>query len=450
MDFSSFKAYDIRGVYQENFDESLAADVARAMATFLHANAIVIGHDIRSSSPSIHKAMKDALNNMGVNTYDIGLCGSEMVYFASSNLEVEGGIMITASHNPKNYNGLKLVRKNAVPIGSDSGLQEIKEIINSKKNLKNACEILGKNEQVDISSTYINHLMSYSDLEKLAPLKIVTNAGNGCAGPYLDMLETKLPFEFIKLNNLPDADFPNDVPNPMLIEQQKIVGSAVIENNADFGIAWDGDFDRCFFFDENGRFIDGYYLVGLLAEHFIKDNPGERIVYEPRVVWNTEEIIDQYQGKPILSKSGHAFIKRKMKEENAIFGGEMSGHYYFRNFSYADSGMIPWIIIAEILSVSGKSFSQLINNRIESFPASGEINFKVRDTAKVITELKNQYKDANQINEIDGISMEFEDWRFNVRASNTEPLLRLNIETKNNTQLVTAKVEELSHFIVSV
>jgi phosphomannomutase len=452
MDFSSFKAYDIRGIYPSTFNETMAGSIGRALASLTKAKCIVIGGDIRNSTESIKAAIIDSLNSYGINTIDIGLCGSELVYFASSYLNVDAGIMITASHNPKEYNGLKLVRKNAVPIGIDSGLLEIKEII-AHENLPDA-KVHGSNSYVNINQAYVERLLSFIKPNSLAPLKIVTNAGNGCAGFFLDLIEKELPLSFIKINHEPDGDFPNDVPNPMLIAQRQLVSEAVINNKADLGIAWDGDFDRCFFYDEEGNFIDGYYIVGLLSEYFLRQtDKTEAIVYDPRVTWNTEEIIKKYKGKPVISKSGHSFIKNTMKTNDAIFGGEMSGHYYFRDFFYADTGMVPWLIISQILTQTKKNLSELVSARINKFPSSGEINIKVADINKTLLGIEKNYIsaiDLCQILYIDGITMEFTTWRFNLRASNTEPLIRLNIETKNDKKLLMVKIKEITQLITSL
>jgi phosphomannomutase len=452
MDISSFKSYDIRGIYPSTFNETMAGSIARALASLTKAKCIVIGGDIRNSTESIKKAIIESLNSYGVNTIDIGLCGSELVYFASSYLDIDAGIMITASHNPREYNGLKLVRKNAVPIGVDSGLLEIKEIITHGDQLD--AETQGSNSHININQAYVERLLSFIKPDALAPLKIVTNAGNGCAGFFLDLIENELSLSFIKIHHEPDGDFPNDVPNPMLVAQRKLISEAVINNKADLGIAWDGDFDRCFFYDEKGNFIDGYYIVGLLSEYFLsQSNKTEVIVYDSRVVWNTEEIIQKYNGKPVMSKSGHSFIKNTMKANDAIFGGEMSGHYYFRDFFYADTGMVPWLIICQILSQTNKNLSELVSTQIDNFPSSGEINIKVTDIKKTLLGIEKNYTgavDLSEITYIDGITMEFTAWRFNLRASNTEPLIRLNIETKNDRKLLMDKTKEITKLITSL
>ena len=452
MDFNCFKAYDIRGIYPTSFNEEMACAIGRSLAKLVNAKRIVIGGDIRNSTESIKQSMINSLNAYGIDTIDIGLCGSELVYFASAYLDIDAGIMITASHNPKEYNGLKLVRKNAVPIGIDSGLLDIKDIMLNKQ--LNDSVTVGQSSTSDITDAYIDQLLSFVNIDKFKPLKVVSNAGNGCAGYFLDQLEDKLPLNFIKLNHEPDGNFPNDVPNPMLAAQKKQISKAILLNKADLGIAWDGDFDRCFFYDEKGQFIDGYYIVGLLSEFFLKHSKKtEAIVYDPRVTWNTENIINNYKANPVLSKSGHSYIKNAIRNNDAIFGGEMSGHYYFRDFYYADTGMVPWLIICEILSQDGATLSKLVEEQINLFPSSGEINLNIKNIKNTLSSIENHYKDSPDLQNIyylDGVTMEFNDWRFNLRASNTEPLIRLNIETRNNTSLLANKKKEITNFILAI
>ena len=350
--------------------------------------------------------------------------------------------MVTASHNPPNYNGMKFVREESRPISADTGLLEIRALAERDDFAAAARE--GSATELDIKPDYIEHLLSYIDVATLAPLKIVVNAGNGGAGPIIDRLEPRLPFEFIKLHHEPDGTFPNGVPNPMLEANRHSTIDRIKETGADLGLAWDGDYDRCFFFDEQARFIEGYYVVGLLAQSFLERFPGERIVHDPRLTWNTLEIIRQAGGEAVQSKSGHAFIKQTMREQDAAYGGEMSAHHYFRDFSYADSGMIPWLLVAEIMSRTGKSLSALVDERIALFPASGEINRTVDDATEVLERVEDLYaKDAITVDHVDGVSVEFADWRFNLRASNTEPLVRLNVESRNDPELMRVRTEEL-------
>ncbi|MEO1203727.1 MAG: phosphomannomutase, partial [Pseudomonadota bacterium] len=373
---------------------------------------------------------------------DVGLGGTEMVYFATGYLGADGGIMITASHNPADYNGLKIVREESRPISGDTGLDRIREIAERDERLLAAEK--GEVQPTDIRKAYTDKLLSYVTPGELKPLKIVANAGNGGAGLVLDLLEPSLPFQFAKVHHEPDGSFPNGVPNPMLEENRRSTIDAIMEHKADFGIAWDGDFDRCFFFDENGRFVEGYYIVGLLAESLLAHEPGAKIVYDPRLTWNTVETVERYGGTPVLSKSGHSFIKQVMRENDALYGGEMSAHHYFREFYYCDSGMIPWLLVADIVGRSGKTLSALVDERIERYPASGEINRKVADTAAAIDAIHGAYENgANIVDFTDGVSIEFDEWRFNLRGSNTEPVIRLNVESRGNRKLMEVKTAEI-------
>jgi phosphomannomutase len=437
-----FKAYDVRGRVPEDLNEDVAYRIGRAYADFLSPSKIVIGRDIRLTSPALSLALQRGLTESGVDVIDIGIGGTELVYFATAHLELDGGVMVTASHNPPNYNGMKFVREKARPISEDTGLAEIRAL--AEKNDIAPAERSGNVETLDIMADYIDHLLGYVDRSALAPLKVVVNAGNGGAGPIIDRLEPHLPFEFIKVNHEPDGTFPNGVPNPMLEQNRASTAEPIVRLGADLGLAWDGDFDRCFFFDETGRFIEGYYIVGLLAQAFLEKSADERIVHDPRLTWNTLDIVGQMGGTTIQSKSGHAFIKETMRVSNAVYGGEMSAHHYFRDFSYADSGMIPWLLVAQIMSARACPLSQLVDERMANFPASGEINRKVADAAVALNTLENRYRDsAISIEHVDGLSMEFEDWRFNLRASNTEPLVRLNVESRGKPDLMAAKTEEL-------
>jgi phosphomannomutase len=442
INISCFKAYDIRGQIPKQLNPDVAYRIGNATAAFLDTKTIVVGRDMRLSSAELTDSVVCGLTEAGVDVLDIGLCGTEMVYFATMHLNAGGGIMVTASHNPADYNGLKLVREEARPISADTGLVEIRAL--AEGDDRKAAGQPGARQSRDIFGAYIEHMLSYIDVSKLAPLKLVVNAGNGCAGIALDGLEKHLPFDFIKLNNEPDGTFPNGIPNPMLLENQAVTSQAVIENNADMGIAWDGDFDRCFFFDENGGFIEGYYIVGLLAESILMHEPDGKIIHDPRLTWNTLDIVAKSGGEAVQCKSGHSFIKEKMREVDAVYGGEMSAHHYFRDFSYADSGMIPWLLVAELLSTTGKSLSDLIGERQAKYPASGEINREVADVAVAIQTVRDRYApEAIAIDEIDGISIEFDDWRFNLRGSNTEPVIRLNVETRADKNLMHTKVGEI-------
>jgi phosphomannomutase len=437
-----FKAYDVRGRVPEDLDEDIAYRIGRAYAEFIGPRRVAVGRDIRLSSPPLVAALIRGLTESGVDVLDIGVGGTEMVYFATFHLGLDGGIMVTASHNPPNYNGMKMVREKSMPISADSGLEDIRAIA-ERGNFGEAARA-GAVETVDIHKDYIAHLLSYIDTKKLTPLKIVVNAGNGGAGPIVDLLEPHLPFEFIKLQHTPDGTFPNGVPNPMIEENRRSTIATIIANGADLGIAWDGDFDRCFLFDERGEFIEGYYIVGLLAHSFLSKSPGATIVHDPRLTWNTLDVVASGGGKAVQSKSGHAFIKQKMRDVDAAYGGEMSAHHYFRQFSYADSGMIPWLLVTEIMCQQQATLSSLVAKRVAKFPASGEINRKVKDAAVVLNQVLTAYGGkALAEDHVDGLSLEFADWRFNLRASNTEPLLRLNVESRADAGLMQRKTADL-------
>ena len=439
---NSFKAYDIRGQIPNDLNPDIAYRIGNATVEFLGARTMVLGRDIRLTSAEFADAVAAGMREAGADVLDIGVGGTEMVYFATGDLQADGGIMVTASHNPADYNGLKLVREQARPISGDTGLVDIRKIAEQDERQK--AKVPGVREEIDISERYVKRLLSFVDLAALSRLRIVTNAGNGGAGLTLDKLEPHLPFEFIKVHHEADGTFPNGVPNPMLEENRAATIEAIRKNKADFGIAWDGDFDRCFFFDENGRFIEGYYIVGLLAQTQLPHDPGAAIVYDPRLTWSTIEIVKQFGGRPVQSKSGHSFMKEVMRREDALYGGEMSAHHYFRDFFYADSGMIPWLLVAQLVSTGDATLSQLVDDRMEKFPASGEINRKVSDAGKAIKVIRDRYAaDAARIDETDGVSLEFDEWRFNLRSSNTEPVIRLNVESRGDTKLMREKTAEI-------
>ena len=441
-DTRAFGAYDIRGKYPETINEEIAYRIGRFFPDLFAARKVVVGNDIRLSGPELKAALIKGLQESGCDVIDIGQCGTEMIYFATAHLKLDGGVMITASHNPKEYNGMKFVRQEARPISGDTGLRELQRLV-ADGNLPVAAAVSGKVEQMDIAEEYVKHILSYVDVSGLKPLKVVVNAGNGAAGPILDVMEKYLPFELIKVHNQPDGSFPNGVPNPLLPENREATARAVREHGADAGVAWDGDFDRCFMFDEQGEFIEGYYMVGFLAQAFLQKNPGAKIIYDPRLTWNTEDLVRENGGVPVISKSGHAFIKERMRRENAVYGGEMSAHHYFRDFSYCDSGMIPWLLVLELLSTSGKSLSELMKERMRKYPCSGEINSKVRDADKVLARIEAEYGKQGKVEKIDGLSVELDNWRFNLRKSNTEPVIRLNVETRQDEDLMREKTAEL-------
>lgn len=446
VDTSGFGAYDIRGIYPGNINQELAYRIGRVFPELFNADKVAIGHDIRLSGPTISDALARGLTEAGCDVYDIGQCGTEMIYFATGFKKLDGGIMITASHNPKDYNGMKFVRKGSRPVGSDTGLFSIRDAISDESRDWSHKVATGTVYKIDIMPDYIKRLLSYVDQSKLKPLKVVINTGNGAAGPIINEIEKYLPFEIVKVHNDTNGFFPNGVPNPILEENRDATAKAVVESGAACGIAFDGDFDRCFLFDEKGGFIEGYYMVGFLAQAFLSKNPGAKIIYEPRMIWNTVEIVEQNGGEAVISRSGHAFIKAKMREVNAIYGGEMSAHHYFRDFYYCDSGMIPWLLVLELLSQTDKSLSQLMEDRIAKFPISGEINTKVQSgdqVKEVMRKLEEKYASTGEVMKLDGFGVNYPDWRFNVRSSNTEPLIRLNVETRGNKELLKQKTDEL-------
>lgn len=441
-----FKAYDVRGRVPDELNEDVAYRIGRATADVLGEGPVVLGRDIRLTSGALQDALASGLNDAGRDVIDIGLCGTEEVYFATPHLNAAGGIMVTASHNPMDYNGLKLVREGSRPISGDSGLFAIRDAA-----IANVFKAGGKSGGIrqELSKVaFVEHLLSYIDPSKLKPLKVVVNAGNGGAGLVVDQLAPHLPLEFIRVNHEPDGSFPNGIPNPLLPENRSATADAVRAQGADLGIAWDGDFDRCFFFDADGRFIEGYYLVGLLAKAALVRHPGGKIIHDPRLTWNTIEMVREAGGVPIQSKTGHAFIKERMRAENAIYGGEMSAHHYFREFNYCDSGMIPWLLIAELVSTSGLSLAELVEDRMRAFPCSGEINFRVDDAAAAVKRVNGHFAAQNpMIDRTDGTSADFGSWRYNLRSSNTEPLLRLNVESRGDEALMHERTREIADLI---
>lgn len=449
-----FKAYDIRGQLGDELNEDIARRIGRAYAEYLQPRRVAIGCDVRLSSESLKLALAQGLMDGGADVIDLGMTGTEEVYFASFHLDVDGGIEITASHNPMDYNGMKLVGRGARPISGDSGLLDIRRLAETGRFTE--VPRRGTMQAVSILDAYVDHLLTYARTSQFRPLRLVVNAGNGAAGHVIDALEQrfqrdKVGIEFIKVHHDPDGAFPNGIPNPLLPDNRAATADAVKQNGADMGIAWDGDFDRCFLFDENGEFIEGYYIVGLLAEAFLAKAPGEKIIHDPRLTWNTIDVVGRHGGIAVQSKTGHAFIKERMRAENAIYGGEMSAHHYFRDFGYCDSGMIPWLLVTELLSTTGKPLSELVGERIAAFPCSGEINYRVANASAAIDRILAHYTSGGgfsaNVDRTDGISLEFSDWRFNLRTSNTEPLLRLNVETRGDATAVKRRVQELQQLI---
>jgi len=427
LNLSAFKAYDIRGRIPDEINSELIYQVGRAYAAFVKPKKVAVGRDIRLTSEEFAQALIRGLTDSGVDVLDIGLCGTEGVYFATFHYQLDGGVMITASHNPPDYNGLKLVRELSKPIGADTGLNDIAAMIRAG-NFPPPAAAKGTVERLDSTSDYVGHLLGYVNRKSLRKMKVVVDAGNGGAGLAIDKLAPHLPFEFIQVRHAPDGRFPQGVPNPMLEENRGPTIEALKTSGAEVGIAWDGDYDRCFFYDSKGNFVEGYYIVGLLAESFLAKQPGARIVYDPRLTWNTIDVVTKHGGVPVMSKSGHAYIKQKMREVDGAYGGEMSAHHYFRDFSYCDSGMIPWLLVLERVCESGKTLDELVAERIKAFPASGEINRKLPDAKAVLAAAEARYGAGAIIDKTDGLSVDHPNWRFNVRASNTEPLLRLNVE----------------------
>jgi len=449
---SCFKAYDIRGELEVELNEDVAYRVGRAFARTLNLKTVVVGGDARATSASLKMALAKGLQDEGCDVTDIGMVGTEEIYFATSHLAVDGGVEVTASHNPINYNGMKLVREQSKPVSGDTGLNDIKLMAEQQPWLaeeNKGIKTVGNYSEVSILDAYVEHLLGYINAENIKPLKLVVNSGNGAAGHVVDLLEKQfqtlgLPIEFIKVHHQPDDTFPNGIPNPLLPENRADTSNMVKQHNADMGIAWDGDFDRCFLFDENGEFIEGYYIVGLLAAAFLKKQPNAKIIYDPRLTWNTQEIVSQAGGQAVMSKTGHAFIKERMRKEDAIYGGEMSAHHYFRDFFYCDSGMIPWLLVAELLCVQGKTLSSMVAERIAKFPSSGEINSKLTDPKAAIDRVLEAYQaDAINIDMTDGIGVEYSNWRFNLRSSNTEPVVRLNVESRADIPLMQEKTDDI-------
>jgi phosphomannomutase len=448
---SCFKSYDIRGKLGDELNTDIAYRIGRAFGQQLKPKSVVVGGDIRLTSAELKQAVAQGLMDAGVDVIDLGLTGTEEIYFAVSYLDIDGGIEVTASHNPIDYNGMKLVGKNSRPISRTSGLGEIQTLV--EENNYPPVEKKGKFSQQSLIAPYVDHLLSFIDLKTLKPLRLVTNPGNGGAGHVIDAIEQQfkqleVPIEFIKIHHDPDGTFPNGIPNPLLPENRSHTANAVKEFKADMGLAWDGDFDRCFLFDETGQFIEGYYIVGLLAQAFLQQKPNQKIIHDPRLTWNTLDVVKKNQGQAIQSQTGHAFMKERMRQENAIYGGEMSAHHYFRDFSYCDSGMIPWLLVIELLGREQKKLSQLIQEMEAAYPCSGEINYKVENAAKIMENVQEHFSNLTpNLDTTDGLSLEFDDWRFNLRCSNTEPLLRLNVEARKDKNIVRTRVREIEQII---
>jgi len=445
-----FKAYDIRGELGTELNEDIAYRIGRAYGQYLKPTKMVVGGDVRLTSEALKLALARGLQDSGTDVVDIGVTGTEEIYFATSYLSLDGGIEVTASHNPMNYNGMKLVREESKPVSGDTGLHEIQRLAEANDFQDIDPARRGTYEKASVLDAYIDKLLSYINFAHFTrPLKLVLNSGNGAAGHVVDAIEERflkagVSVEFIKVHHQPDGNFPNGIPNPLLPECRQDTTDAIIKHQADMGIAFDGDFDRCFLFDHTGEFIEGYYIVGLLADAFLEKHPGSRIIHDPRLSWNTIDIVTQAGGVPVMSKTGHAFIKERMRLENAVYGGEMSAHHYFRDFYYCDSGMVPWLLVAELMLVKGQSLRTMINDRITAYPASGEINSILLQPKEAIGRVLSVYEgDALQIDYTDGISLEFEEWRFNLRSSNTEPVVRLNVESRADIKLMQEQTQKI-------
>ncbi|MBP2200329.1 phosphomannomutase CpsG [Pantoea cypripedii] len=447
---SCFKAYDIRGKLGEELNEDIAYRIGRAYGEYLKPKKMVVGGDVRLTSEGLKLALAKGLQDAGTDVIDIGLSGTEEIYFATSYLNVDGGIEVTASHNPLDYNGMKLVREGSRPISGDTGLRDIQRLAEDNDFPPVDLEKTGSYTTISVLDAYVDKLFSYINLDNFTkPMKLVVNSGNGAAGHVVDAIEARfkqagIAIEFIKVHHQPDGNFPNGIPNPLLPECRQDTTDAVVASQADMGIAFDGDFDRCFLFDSEGNFIEGYYIVGLLAEAFLEKDPGARIIHDPRLSWNTIDVVNRAGGVPVMSKTGHAFIKERMRQEDAVYGGEMSAHHYFRDFAYCDSGMIPWLLVAELLQVKGQSLRQLVNDRMEAYPASGEINSVLEQPQQAIERVLQHYEEgALTLDRTDGISLEFSEWRFNLRSSNTEPVVRLNVESRADVALMQQHTENI-------
>ncbi|MCC7320479.1 MAG: phosphomannomutase [Rubellimicrobium sp.] len=450
-ELSCFKSYDIRGRLGIDLDQALAYRIGRGFARVLVPGRVVTGRDIRESSPALQTALIQGLRDEGVDVIDLGLCGTEEVYFATDHYGAGGGLMVTASHNPPDWNGIKMVRDGGRPVSWETGLGAIHDLVAGPPfgPVRSAGALRRENPR----EAYADRVVSYLDPAGLRPLNILVNAGNGVAGPAFDVIAERLdaigaPFSFVRVNHDPDSAFPNGIPNPLLPENQPLTARAVRESGADFGVAWDGDFDRCFFFDETGAFIDGEYVVALLARAFLAKEPGARIVHDPRVMWNLVDVVTAGGGVPVASRSGHNHLKARMREVDAVYGGEMSAHHYFRAFMYCDSGMIPWILVAELVSRAGQPLSALVADMRARFPSSGEINFAPGDMTAAVARFEAAFlPQARGVDRLDGISLDMGDWRANLRISNTENMLRLNVETRGDRALLEAKVAEVSAVI---
>jgi phosphomannomutase len=431
-----FKAYDIRGRLGIDLDAAIAARIGHGFALALAARRVVLGRDARASSADLAQAVAGALVAEGVEVLDLGLAGTEEMYFATTHFAADGGICVTASHNPMDWNGMKMVGRGSAPLDPGTTMARIKALAEAGETGPKGRAGSIRPVHAEARTAYVDRVLSFVDAAALRPLKIVVNAGNGAAGPTFDAIAAALaargaPLDFVRLHHDPDGSFPNGIPNPLLPENRPATADAVRAHGADMGVAWDGDFDRCFFFDHLGGFVDGEYVVGLLAQAFLAREPGATIIHDPRVIWNTQSLVAAAGGRAVQARTGHAFLKQAMREHGAVYGGEMSAHHYFRDFVHCDSGMIPWLLVAELLGRTGQPLAALVAGMRAAFPSSGEINFHLADPAAAVARVRAAYEpQALAIDRMDGLGLSFADWRFNLRASNTEPVLRLNVETR--------------------
>lgn len=448
IDLSAFKAYDIRGRLDDQLNARFASALGTAVAKSLNAQSVVVGHDVRPSSPSLAAALGEGIANTGAHVRALGLCGTEEVYFATDSLGASAGVMVTASHNPISDNGFKIVGPCSRPLS-----QHEFDLIKEKTGfpVHSTSSVKGSRDYANQRTQYVGRVTQVAGNANLRPLTMVLDAGNGVAGPIAEAILQALPGVkpvVTRLGFEPDPAFPNGIPNPLIAQNRYRTSRAVRRARADFGVAWDGDADRCFFFDETGAFVDGEYVVALIAAAMLVRSPGSAIVHDPRVIWNTLAEIERAGGTAIAAPTGHAFLKAAMRENNAVYGGEMSAHHYFRDFMYCDSGMIPWLLIWALLSESDQSLGDMVAGMRRSFPSSGETNFLVADAKATTARILDRFRDdAISVDTLDGLSVTFADWRFNLRASNTEPLLRLNVESRGDAALVEQKTELIARSI---
>jgi len=448
---SCFKAYDIRGRLGEDLDEDIARRIGRAFAHVLEARRVCVGRDCRASSQALMAAAVEGLRVAGAEVLDLGLCGTEEMYHAVTHFGADGGIEVTASHNPMDYNGMKMVRAGSAPL-DPAMMRAVHDMADS--GAFPAGGQGGVTPATGARAAYVATVAGFADPSALRPLHLLVNCGNGTAGPTFDALaealETKgAPFRYTRLHHDPDGSFPNGIPNPLLPENQPVTARAVVEAGADLGIAFDGDFDRCFFFDEAGEFVPGEYVVALLASAFLGKEAGATVIHDPRVVWATQDAVARGGGRAVMARTGHAFLKAAMRETGAVYGGEMSAHHYFRDFMACDSGMIPWLLVAELMGRTGQPLSALVGRMRTGFPSSGEINFRVADAGAAVARVEAALGPQARTRDLtDGLSLDFGDWRLNLRSSNTEPLLRLNVEARDDAALVARRVEEVRALIL--